>query len=105
MSSDSQHSSDSRPGPPSAAQACLPCRNKHKRCDGGKPCAKCVRIGRAGDCVYAPPKRRGPRPSESIYEYCDNLKNELEVQKQIAEHWKGAFSRESRRKIRFVLRP
>jgi hypothetical protein len=72
------------------AQACTYCKSRHSKCDGQVPCSQCVRRGRGNDCSYSVVRKRGPKPKKDLYEYCNKLMVELEVQKQIAEYWKGA---------------
>ncbi|KAI0718677.1 hypothetical protein C8T65DRAFT_737032 [Cerioporus squamosus] len=38
--------------------ACVNCRAAAKRCDAGRPCARCVKYGLQDTCVDAPRKRR-----------------------------------------------
>lgn len=73
------------------AQACTYCKSRHSKCDGQVPCSQCVRRGRGGDCSYSVVRKRGPKPKKDLYEYCNKLLVELEVQKQIADYWKGAL--------------
>lgn len=44
--------------------SCDKCTTLKTACDGATPCARCVRIGNAGSCVYSVCKKRGPRPAE-----------------------------------------
>jgi hypothetical protein len=71
------------------AQACQYCKSRHSKCDGLHPCSTCVRRGRESECSYSAVKKRGPKPKKDLYEYCNKLLVELEVQKQIADYWKG----------------
>eukprot|EP01122_Echinamoeba_exundans_P011631 TRINITY_DN4685_c0_g1_i1.p1 TRINITY_DN4685_c0_g1~~TRINITY_DN4685_c0_g1_i1.p1 ORF type:complete len:643 (-),score=71.31 TRINITY_DN4685_c0_g1_i1:751-2679(-) len=86
--------STERPSPYNRAtsRACLACRQAHRKCDGATPCQNCIDKGRSDDCSYTAPQKRGPKPTENIYTYCDRIKNELEVQKSIAEYWKQQFA-------------
>ncbi|KAK3954220.1 hypothetical protein QBC32DRAFT_94972 [Pseudoneurospora amorphoporcata] len=49
--------------PPSVPAACLPCRTKHLRCDGGRPCSRCTATGIVAECAYVASRRgyKGPR--------------------------------------------
>lgn len=53
----------SRPVGP-VGMACLPCYNAKTSCSGDRPCHRCIRLGRAGDCNDRPHKRRRPRTSK-----------------------------------------
>jgi len=47
-----------------STRACLFCRNRHKKCDGGQPCVACDQ--RKQECVYPEQqKKRGPKPRSS----------------------------------------
>jgi len=44
-----------------STRACVFCRNRHKKCDGGQPCVACDK--RKQECVYPEQqKKRGPKP-------------------------------------------
>ncbi|OAA69902.1 Zn(2)-C6 fungal-type DNA-binding domain protein [Cordyceps fumosorosea ARSEF 2679] len=43
---------------PGTSTACLPCRQRHLKCDGKRPCKRCV--DSHGNCVFVP-SRRGQR--------------------------------------------
>jgi len=44
-----------------STRACVFCRNRHKKCDGGQPCVACDQ--RKQECVYPEQqKKRGPKP-------------------------------------------
>jgi len=48
-----------------STRACVFCRNRHKKCDGGQPCLACDQ--RKQDCVYPEQqKKRGPKPRSSL---------------------------------------
>jgi len=48
-----------------STRACVFCRNRHKKCDGGMPCLACDQ--RKQDCVYPEQqKKRGPKPRASL---------------------------------------
>ncbi|RYO82229.1 hypothetical protein DL766_006362 [Monosporascus sp. MC13-8B] len=51
---------DSRAAPTVTA-ACLPCRGKHLKCDGAKPCSRCKST--SSECIYIASRRgyKGPR--------------------------------------------
>jgi len=43
---------------PQAVRACLPCRERKRKCDGNQPCQSCVK--RDVECFFAAPRKRGP---------------------------------------------
>jgi hypothetical protein len=45
-------------------KACVTCKTSHVACDSGRPCARCVRLGKANGCRDADRKKRG-RPLNS----------------------------------------
>lgn len=47
-------------------QACSNCNKLHKKCDGIKPhpCSRCTKKGI--ECIYLPPKKRGPKTGSKI---------------------------------------
>jgi len=48
-----------------STRACVFCRNRHKKCDGGMPCLACDQ--RKQECVYPEQqKKRGPKPRASL---------------------------------------
>jgi len=48
-----------------STRACVFCRNRHKKCDGGQPCIACDQ--RKQECVYPEQqKKRGPKPRASL---------------------------------------
>ncbi|KAI8851173.1 hypothetical protein BC829DRAFT_128116 [Chytridium lagenaria] len=46
-------------------KACINCKVSHVACDVGRPCSRCVRLGKADTCVDAERKKRG-RPCNSV---------------------------------------
>lgn len=44
---------------PPGSRPCVVCKNVHLSCDRGRPCSRCVRIGREADCVDPPETHRG----------------------------------------------
>ncbi|KAI9364492.1 hypothetical protein DFJ73DRAFT_792642, partial [Zopfochytrium polystomum] len=42
-----------------ALKACAHCKTSHVACDSGRPCQRCIRIGKASTCVDAEQKKRG----------------------------------------------
>jgi len=47
-----------------STRACVFCRNRHKKCDGGQPCMACDQ--RKQECLYPEQqKKRGPKPRSS----------------------------------------
>lgn len=46
---------------PTVTAACLPCRGKHLKCDGAKPCSRCKST--SSECIYIASRRgyKGPR--------------------------------------------
>jgi len=48
-----------------STRACVFCRNRHKKCDGGQPCVACDQ--RKQECVYPEQqKKRGPKPRTAL---------------------------------------
>ncbi|KAJ3078407.1 hypothetical protein HK102_004530 [Quaeritorhiza haematococci] len=45
-------------------KACVNCKNSHVACDAGRPCQRCIRMGKADSCHDAERKKRG-RPCNS----------------------------------------
>jgi hypothetical protein len=86
-----------RGGGPSAValkpvvRSCSSCRQKHKKCDGQDPCGYCVRLGQPERCLFSVPTRHGPKPTEDLETYARRLLSEIDVQKQVAQYWKGAI--------------
>jgi hypothetical protein len=70
-------------------QACKFCKKRHIRCDGNFPCTQCVK--RNLQCTFGTKTKRGPKPKTDLYEHCNKLMVDLEVQKQIAEYWREQF--------------
>ena len=70
-------------------QACKFCKKRHIRCDGVFPCTQCVK--RNLQCTFGTKTKRGPKPKTDLYEHCNKLMVDLEVQKQIAEYWREQF--------------
>lgn len=70
-------------------QACKFCKKRHIRCDGNFPCTQCVK--RNLQCAFGTKTKRGPKPKTDLYEHCNKLMVDLEVQKQIAEYWREQF--------------
>lgn len=70
-------------------QACKFCKKRHIRCDGAFPCTQCVK--RNLQCTFGTKTKRGPKPKTDLYEHCNKLMVDLEVQKQIAEYWREQF--------------
>jgi hypothetical protein len=53
-----------------STRACVFCRNRHKKCDGGQPCYACEQ--RKQECVYPEQqKKRGPKPRSSLHGVVD----------------------------------
>ncbi|KAH8556360.1 hypothetical protein BGW37DRAFT_524577 [Umbelopsis sp. PMI_123] len=50
--------------PPNAIKACASCKASHVACDAGRPCQRCIRLGKVDTCVDATRKKRG-RPKNS----------------------------------------
>ncbi|KAG2182394.1 hypothetical protein INT43_007324 [Umbelopsis isabellina] len=50
--------------PPYVIKACASCKASHVACDPGRPCQRCLRLGKADTCVDAKRKKRG-RPKNS----------------------------------------
>jgi hypothetical protein len=53
--------SNKRPRPAPTARACDSCKKMKRRCSGTVPCDQCVRRGKAAQCHYSEPRRRGPK--------------------------------------------
>lgn len=51
------------------AVACIPCKEGKRRCDGGVPCGRCVKMGRGEVCLRLEPKKRGRRPKTDYEEH------------------------------------
>lgn len=49
--------SDPNRNKPRTARACSSCNKQKLRCDGGRPCSRCVGLGMQGDCEYLPSLR------------------------------------------------
>lgn len=50
--------------PPYIIKACASCKASHVACDPGRPCQRCIRLGKTDTCVDAKRKKRG-RPKNS----------------------------------------
>eukprot|EP01138_Halocafeteria_seosinensis_P016436 gb/GECG01016767.1/.p1 GENE.gb/GECG01016767.1/~~gb/GECG01016767.1/.p1 ORF type:complete len:215 (+),score=24.53 gb/GECG01016767.1/:1-645(+) len=59
-----------RPPSKNLNQACIPCAQSKRKCDGHRPCQRCRRLGRESDCVDRPPKKRSRDPSDLITYAC-----------------------------------
>lgn len=70
-------------------QACNFCKKRHIKCDGTFPCSQCIKRGI--QCSFGAKSKRGPKPKADLYDHCNKLMVDLEVQKQIAEYWKDQF--------------
>lgn len=70
-------------------QACNFCKKRHIKCNGEYPCFQCTKRGI--QCSFGAKSKRGPKPKADLYEHCNRLMIDLEVQKQIAEYWKDQF--------------
>eukprot|EP01137_Pigoraptor_chileana_P018700 Opistho-2@78641 len=60
--------SDDDSGDALERMACLTCRSRHRKCDGKRPCASCVKIGGAAPstCAYPSHRKRGRKPSVNV---------------------------------------
>ncbi|RPD60171.1 hypothetical protein L227DRAFT_502556 [Lentinus tigrinus ALCF2SS1-6] len=66
--------SSSRRAPRGAA--CLNCRRRKMRCDGGRPvCGQCIRTGREADCEYT--DGPGPSPTQVLEEQIARLESRI----------------------------
>lgn len=88
-SSDSNDSKKTNRPVHNIGQACKFCKRRHIKCDGSYPCSQCVKRG--VECTFGAKAKRGPKPKTDLYDHCNKLMVDLEVQKQIAEYWKEQF--------------
>ncbi|KAI9286996.1 hypothetical protein BC943DRAFT_379055 [Umbelopsis sp. AD052] len=62
--SDSSEVTVGKAKPPYVIKACASCKASHVACDPGRPCQRCIRLGKTDTCVDATRKKRG-RPKNS----------------------------------------
>ncbi|KAH7305237.1 hypothetical protein B0I35DRAFT_444194 [Stachybotrys elegans] len=73
--------------------ACIPCQQRKRRCDGSAPCANCVRLNR--QCSYAPRRGRGPGKSKAQIQRLEERLAILESASKPSEATHGDSSKET----------
>lgn len=61
------------------------CNQLHKKCDGQKPCARCLKKGI--ECIYLPPKKRGPKTGKLT----KSKKTHRKAQTKHKTNWKNTL--------------